>query len=176
MILRYSYLLRLVVILLCNNTKFYLVGSLFQTFLSHICQNFIFMWQRIQTVYLLIAAIVSILVVIWLPMYTNKDVVVMATENPFIFFLFGFSSGGLLANIFNYKKRSLQIVLNRIIMVAYLFALGFIIMDMISHGNVNDITIGATLFVPFFGILFVYLANKGIKKDEKLIRSADRIR
>ena len=134
------------------------------------------MWQRIQTVYLVIAAIVSIAVVLLFPMYTNKGVIVMALDNPVIFFLFGFSSGGLLANILNFKKRKLQIVLNRIIMVAYIFALGFMIMDMISHGNVEDMSLGVTLFVPVFGILFIFLANKGITKDEKLIRSADRIR
>ncbi len=174
--MRDSYFLRLVVILQCNNTKFYLVGSLFQTFLSHICRNFIFMWQRIQTVYLLIAALVSIAVVLLFPIYTNKETVVMAIDNPVIFFLFGFSSGGLLANVFNFKKRKLQIVLNRIIMVAYIFALAFIVMDMISHGDAKDISIGLSVFVPIFGIFFIFLANKGIMKDEKLIRSADRIR
>ena len=134
------------------------------------------MWQRIQTVYLLIAALVGIAVVLLFPIYTNKDIAVMALDNPVIFFLFGFSSGGLLANVFNFKKRKLQVVLNRFIMVAYIVALVFIVMDMISHGDAKDIAIGATLFVPVFGIFFIFLANRGIIKDERLIKSADRIR
>ena len=100
----------------------------------------------------------------------------MAIDNPVVFFFFGFCSGGLLANIFNFKKRSLQIVLNRIIMFAFLVTLGFTIADMIRSGDASNVTFGLALLAPPIGVILVFMANKGIKKDEKLIKSADRIR
>ncbi len=134
------------------------------------------MLQRIQTVYMGLSALLTIALVLLFPLYTNLENVVMAIDNPVVFFFFGFCSGGLLANIFNFKKRSLQIVLNRIIMFAFLVTLGFTIADMIRSGDASNVTFGLALLAPPIGVILVFMANKGIKKDEKLIKSADRIR
>jgi peptidoglycan/LPS O-acetylase OafA/YrhL len=123
-----------------------------------------------------IAALLSICLVLFFPLYSILDQEVMATDNPVVFFFFGFCSGGLLANIFNFKKRSLQIVLNRVIMFGFLVALGFSITDMVSAGNADQVVFGPALLAAPIGIVLIFLANKGINKDEKLIRSADRIR
>jgi peptidoglycan/LPS O-acetylase OafA/YrhL len=134
------------------------------------------MLQRIQTVYMGLAALLTIALVLIFPLYTNLETTVMATDNPVVFFFFGFCAGGLIANIFNFKKRSLQIVLNRIIMFGFLLTLGFAITDMIGSGDAENVTFGLALLAPPIGVILVFLANKGIKKDEKLIKSADRIR
>ena len=134
------------------------------------------MLQRIQTVYMGLAALLTIALVLIFPLYTNLETTVMATDNPVVFFFFGFCSGGLIANIFNFKKRSLQIVLNRIIMFGFSLTLGFAITDMIGSGDAQNVTFGFALLAPPIGVILVFLANKGIKKDEKLIKSADRIR
>lgn len=134
------------------------------------------MLQRIQTVYMGLAALLTIALVLLFPLYTNLETVVMATDNPVVFFFFGFCSGGLLANIFNFKKRSLQIVLNRIIMFGFLITLGFALADMIGSGDANNVTFGLALLAPPVGVILVFLANKGIKKDENLIKSSERIR
>ena len=123
-----------------------------------------------------LSALLTIALVLLFPLYTNLENVVMAIDNPVVFFFFGFCSGGLLANIFNFKKRSLQIVLNRIIMFAFLVTLGFTIADMIRSGDASNVTFGLALLAPPIGVILVFMANKGIKKDEKLIKSADRIR
>jgi len=47
--------------------------------------------------------------------------------------------------------------------------------DMFNNAEEN-IQVGPSLFIPFVTILFIYLANRGIGKDEKLIRSSERIR
>ena len=134
------------------------------------------MLQRIQTVYMALAALLTIGLVLLFPLYANEGKTVMATDNPVVFFVFGFCSGGLLANIFNFKKRSLQIVLNRIIMFGLLVALGFATADMVSSGSAQTVTFGLALLAAPVGVVLVFMANKGIQKDEKLIRSADRIR
>lgn len=134
------------------------------------------MLQRIQTLYMVLAAIVSIAIVLLFPMYTSNGNVVMAMDNPVIFFFFGFCSGGLLANIFNFKKRKFQVVLNRLVLIGYLVTLAFIITDMIGSADSKDVVFGAASLVPLFAIIMVFLANKGIMKDERLIKSADRIR
>lgn len=134
------------------------------------------MLQRTQTVYMGLAALLTIALALLFPLYTNLETVVMATDNPVVFFFFGFCSGGLLANIFNFKKRSLQIVLNRIIIFGFLITLGFTIADMIGSGDANNVTFGLALLAPPVGVILVFLANKGIKKDENLIKSSERIR
>ena len=134
------------------------------------------MLQRTQTVYMGLAALLTIALALLFPLYTNLETVVMATDNPVVFFFFGFCSGGLLANIFNFKKRSLQIVLNRIIIFGFLITLGFTIADMICSGDANNVTFGLALLAPPVGVILVFLANKGIKKDENLIKSSERIR
>lgn len=134
------------------------------------------MLQRIQTVYMGLAALLTIALVLLFPLYTNLETVVMATDNSVVFFFFGFCSGGLLANIFNFKKRRLQVVLNRIIMFGFLITLGFAITDMIGSGDANNVTFGLALLAPPLGVILVFLANRGIKKDENLIKSSERIR
>jgi len=37
-------------------------------------------------------------------------------------------------------------------------------------------TVGAGLFMPFLVVILVVMANKNIKKDEKLVRDSDRLR
>ena len=145
-------------------------------FIAHLPKLFSEMLQRIQTVYMGLAALLTITLVLIFPIYSYQETVVMATDNPVVFFFFGFCSGGLLANIFNFKKRSLQIVLNRIIMFGFLLTLGFAITDRIGSGDAQNVTFGLALLAPPIGVVLIYIANRYIKKDEKLIKSADRIR
>ena len=138
-------------------------------------QKLKFMWQRIQTIYMLLGAVVGIVVALYFPMYSISDQMVFPLDNPVLLFFFGFSTGALIANIFNFKKRSLQIVLNRIVLVANVILVAFMGYDVFGHAS-EDLHIGPSLFVPFITLLFIYLANRGIIKDEKLIRSSERIR
>ena len=88
-----------------------------------------------------------------------------------------------LATISQFKKRPIQVKLaqfNLLIQIAFIIALFFVIeqaMDAVKiEGPVPMLvyTIGAYLAViPLF---FMYLAIRFIKKDEALVRAADRIR
>ena len=134
------------------------------------------MWQRVQSLYMILGALVSITIALIFPVYVLNESPFMALDNPVILFFYGFSSGALIANVFNFKKRKLQIVLNRVVLVINLILLGFIVADLLNQENAEAVVSGPAMFMPLFTIIMVYLANKGITKDEKLIRSADRIR
>ncbi|MBY0244270.1 MAG: DUF4293 domain-containing protein, partial [Sphingobacteriaceae bacterium] len=43
-------------------------------------------------------------------------------------------------------------------------------------GGIENAQLGVGMFLPMIAILFSVLALKGIKNDEKLIQSADRLR
>ncbi len=45
--------------------------------------------------------------------------------------------------------------------------------DMMNTGEIND---GAGLYMPIISLIFGVLATRFIKKDDKLVRSMDRLR
>lgn len=81
--------------------------------------------------------------------------------------------------IFFYQNRSLQLKLSYAaiaLILAFSFWLAQSIQKvaLIAEFNTDNYGIGALL--PSVAILFIILAIRGIRKDEKLIRSADRLR
>lgn len=85
-----------------------------------------------------------------------------------------------LFEIFQYKKRLLQIKLgaiNAFVIMAYVAAATYVI-----YTGENQIGYEARgifkpgYFLPLGALLFNSLANRFIRKDEKLVRSVDRIR
>ncbi|WP_343535102.1 DUF4293 domain-containing protein [Pedobacter sp.] len=81
-----------------------------------------------------------------------------------------------LMNIFNFRNRKLQIriALLNIILILALSTWFFQIVKGISGVSVLNFEPG--IYLPLIAIIFTLLAIRGIKKDEKLIRSADRLR
>jgi hypothetical protein len=81
--------------------------------------------------------------------------------------------------IFLYRKRLLQIKLAKltIFLNAGLMVLMFAVADKVSvmlSGSDRSYSLGAVF--PIFAIIFLILAIRSIRKDEELVRSADRIR
>jgi len=89
-----------------------------------------------------------------------------------------------LVSVFLYKKRQLQIKLCKlnILLVAIQIAAIVLYIDVaketISPTSPNDVLIGIKYgaIFPIFSLIFLYLSIRFIKKDEDLIRSADRLR
>ena len=152
------------------------------------------MIQRIQTIWLLLAAL-TISFLLFIPMVTatvgNIDYYVIASglyqkvENTSkqieaaIPLLISTIFVALLSfiNIFNYKNRATQ---KRIVMLNIVLIIGLSIYYSVFAKNIPaGITFenyGVGLIIPLFAIIFCSLAIKGINNDEKLIRSADRLR
>lgn len=79
--------------------------------------------------------------------------------------------------IFLYKKRVLQFKLTNLLMVFNIFIVGlFFIFSYIKEGTPGTVNYQFGAFLPIISAIFAYLAAHFIKKDEQLVRSADRIR
>ncbi|MFO8053702.1 MAG: DUF4293 domain-containing protein [Bacteroidales bacterium] len=86
----------------------------------------------------------------------------------------------LVVNIFLYKNRKLQRRLLMVTVVVNLSTLGglFYLADQIQSlpEVISRASYMSGIYFPLAILLFLVLANKGIRKDEKLLRSADRLR
>ena len=83
----------------------------------------------------------------------------------------------ILINIFLYAKRSLQIKLNIIAVLLLIILLGLsIYQNGFLSGEKQFSEKDIRLFVPFISIVLLLIANKYIKRDERLVKSVDRIR
>jgi nucleoside recognition membrane protein YjiH len=80
-------------------------------------------------------------------------------------------------NIFNFRKRSFQ---KRFAIVSIILIIGFAFWCSVYAqklpGGVEGASFGVGAYLPALAILFVVLGIFGINKDERLIRSAERLR
>lgn len=81
--------------------------------------------------------------------------------------------------IFLYKNRSRQLYLSRltILLNVVLIVVFFLLSDSFAEVAGSDtFKYGPACYLPIFSVIMLFLAIRGIKKDEALVRSADRIR
>lgn len=135
------------------------------------------MLQRIQTIYLLLVAIVSSGLIFVFNLWKNEDELVFAIDKPIIFS--AFLSIALLAiiTIFKFKDRKSQFVLGRLNIILNLILLGFFVYQSLNLSGETIVSEkGIGMLLPFVSIVLLVLANKAIKKDEDLVKSVDRLR
>ena len=123
------------------------------------------MLQRIQTIYLLLVAIVSSGLIFVFNLWKNEDELVLSIA--------------LLAiiTIFKFKDRKSQFVLGRLNIILNLILLGFFVYQSLNlSGETMVSEKGIGMLLPFVSIVLLVLANKAIKKDEDLVKSVDRLR
>ena len=142
-------------------------------------RNLIFMIQRIQTIYLIIALVVTGVLPFIFPIWTmsdGKEFYFMGNQAYAV--LFGLSTSLSLLSILFYKKRQHQFVLDRLNIILNLILLGLFVYRSLSLSG-EAVTVsekGIGMFLPIISIVFLVLANKAIKKDEDLVKSVDRLR
>ena len=136
------------------------------------------MIQRIQTVYLLIAAIISAGLIFVLHLWvTNGDVIVYAKDNFLYLGLFLGSALLSIITIFKYKNRKSQFMLGRLNIILNFILLGFFVYQSLNVSGETAVSEkGIGMLLPIVSIVFLALANKAIKKDEDLVKSVDRLR
>lgn len=83
-----------------------------------------------------------------------------------------------LLTVFRYKNRRQQIKLSNFLVLLNVFIIGlFFLLSFVKEGQkVVEAHYAIGAFLPVLSILCAFLASFYIRKDEKLIRSADRIR
>lgn len=137
------------------------------------------MIQRIQTVYLLIALVILGVLPFVFPLWTSSDGKEFRfMSDSFYTEIFGLSTALTLISILYFKKRQHQFVLNRLTIILNLILLGlFVYRSLNLSGETVQVSEkGIGMFLPIVAIVFLALANRAIKKDEDLVKSADRLR
>lgn len=137
------------------------------------------MIQRIQTIYLSIAFLIVGVLPFIFPLWTlsnGKDYFFI--QNPIYVVLFGLSATLTIYSIISFKKRQTQFVVNRLNMILNLILLGLFVYHSLNLSGETPVVSekGIGMFLPVLTIVLLVLANKGIKKDEDLVKSVDRLR
>ena len=143
------------------------------------------MIQRIQTVYLLLTALISGVLIFDFYLWKSKEKNIFALDLlnsesyllkvlPVLFFISAILAFG---TIFIFKNRKLQFVMGRLTILVNLILLGllmYVSLTLPGEAAVSEKGIG--MFIPILAVLLLVLANKAIKKDEDLVKSVDRLR
>lgn len=152
------------------------------------------MIQRIQSVYLVLA-IAAICFFLTLPIaYFQKSnelyalfhyglVKIKSSENIIVYYnlattiLTFLIALLLLYTLLLYRNRPKQIKLCHIINFLLLVIMGSTIWQLFrTRFGFDETSIKWVFFIPVAALILVWLAQRNIKKDEELVRSADRIR
>ncbi len=136
------------------------------------------MIQRIQTIYLVIAAIVMGALFMWFPVVLGEGGAVIIDRNePLVLGLIFVSIALAIISILSFKKRQTQFVLNRLNIISNFILLGvFVYRSLTLSGETLVSEKGIGVLLPIISIVFLVLANKAIKRDEDLVKSVDRLR
>ena len=136
------------------------------------------MIQRIQSVYLFLAFVVSGILSLLFPLWKNAEGLdYYAGQSTMYLVPFGLSAALSIISLLGYKKRQTQFVYNRLNMILNFILLGlFVYQSLNLSGETLVSEKGIGMFLPVVSIILLALANKAIKKDEDLVKSADRIR
>ncbi len=129
------------------------------------------MLQRIQTIYMFLALIATAFYAYlgYLGHIVPDDLSYAVTS--------GVVTILILFNIFLYNRRKLQIKLNNLAIFVLIVLLGLsIYQNGFLSGEKQFSEKDIKLLVPVISIVFLLIANKYIKRDERLVKSVDRIR
>jgi hypothetical protein len=136
------------------------------------------MIQRIQTLYLFLAAGISAGLIFVFNLWINTDEIKVFASDDYMYLGMFIGSALLsLISIFNYKNRKSQFVMGRLNIILNFILLGiFVYQSQNLFGETNVSEKGIGILLPIFSIVCLVLANKAIKKDEDLVKSVDRLR
>ena len=145
------------------------------------------MIQRKQSIWLLLAALLNAAVFLGANfsietriqnvLQTNRYTVLQ--HLPSTLFILAAIVLSLIA-IFLFRKRPLQMKMSLIALLAtmaYCFINWMRIKEIFANNKlISNYSFGLASITPYFAIVFILLACLGIQKDEKLVKSLDRLR
>ncbi|HET9431864.1 MAG TPA: DUF4293 domain-containing protein [Chitinophagaceae bacterium] len=140
------------------------------------------MIQRRQTLWLILATVCAFLS-FQFPFVTGKeavpnsnamlDVVIDAASNFFLLILTGASIVLSMVTIFLFKDRKLQ---QNLCLLGILISLGIIIIYIVQYLKIITPTPALWAVLPFLVLISYIMALRGIRHDEKLIKSLNKLR
>ena len=142
-------------------------------FLKNAKKNYYFclMLQRIQSVWMLLSVLGSAFLFV-----TAQDL------NTILFD--GFVSGAAIVlvllglfSIFNFKSRLRQLLLNYISIIINVLLIGVLVYGLLNlSGGIAFPEKGIEPIFPLLSVICLLIANHYIRKDDKLVKSVDRLR
>ena len=130
------------------------------------------MIQRVQSLFFFFSSICLVTIIYKFPVLQDaKEVFLLKAYFPIARYSLLLSAGLSFFAIFQFKNRKRQLLIasmSRFMITISLFSLLFLYRDEEQFGSGMILMI-----IPFIAL---YVANFFIKKDEKLVKSADRIR
>ncbi len=138
------------------------------------------MIQRQQTLWLLLATVAALLTFMF-PFVTGKgiekgievDKVLKADSNFLLLVCTGASLVLSTAIIFLYKDRKLQL---RLCLGGMLLATIILVLYITQMNKMTKSTLALFAVLPFAIVICYYMAFRNIRKDEKLVKSLDKLR
>ena len=135
------------------------------------------MIQRIQSIFLFLVAMVAGVFSNLFDLWRVGTEWMQANDYKLIYALF--ISSGILAllTIFFFKNRKRKMLFNIINIFMNIVLVGLLVYRLFTlPGDGFESEKGIGLFLPLLSIVLLWLANRSIVKDEKLVKSVDRIR
>ncbi|MGC4130525.1 MAG: DUF4293 family protein [Bergeyella sp.] len=131
------------------------------------------MLQRIQTVWMMLAVLASVFLFV-----TSQDADVLAVNN------FSAVSAGCfvlgiigILSIFSFKNRKRQVLLNNISIFINALLIGALVYWLLNlSGGIDIPEKGIEPIFPILAMICLAVANIFIRKDERLVKSVDRLR
>ncbi len=134
------------------------------------------MIQRIQSLYLILTSLFQGLGLFFYPnrLLYNGEAVLFSQHFLMLVILILMTIGPTLV-VFLFKNRQLQFVLNRLLILVTMLVwavhvVGYVKLEATAFSQVMP------MLIYLSNIVLLVLANKAIKRDEDLVRAADRIR
>ncbi|MBE4950207.1 DUF4293 domain-containing protein [Chryseobacterium culicis] len=129
------------------------------------------MLQRIQTIWTLLAVLAAVFLFI-----TGQDVVIsdslpLLTISCIVLVIIGALS------IFSFKNRKRQILLNTVSIIINVLLIGVLAYWLLNlSGGIHFPEKGIEPIFPLIAVICLLIANVYIRKDERLVKSVDRLR
>lgn len=129
------------------------------------------MLQRIQTVWMFLAVLGAVFLNITAQDFDVLGAYLTINVSTVILILFGVLS------IFSFRNRKRQILLNNISIIINALLIGLLAYWLLNlSGGISIPEKGIEPVFPFLSIVCLLLANMYIRKDERLVKSVDRLR
>ncbi|HRE38835.1 MAG TPA: DUF4293 domain-containing protein [Chitinophagaceae bacterium] len=138
------------------------------------------MIQRRQTLWLLLATIAAVLSFMF-PFVTGKEAIKNMQADKVIdaasdFFLLILTGGSIILStvtIFLFKDRKMQI---RLCLLGLLLSIVIIVRYIMLMNKLTNTTLALYAILPFVFLASYFFAFRDIRKDEKLVKSLDKLR
>ncbi|KAA0126870.1 DUF4293 family protein [Chryseobacterium sp. SN22] len=129
------------------------------------------MLQRIQTIWTFLAVLAAVFLFVTAQDVIVSDSIPVINIGCVILVLVG------LLSVFSFKNRKRQILLNTVSIIINALLIGVLVYWLLNlSGGISFPEKGIEPIFPLIAVICLFIANIYIKRDERLVKSVDRLR